>query len=186
MVLDLKKWPAKHDNILWYTKDPQQYTFHLDECDRIPLHGSRTRRSREGRARQDPTDVWWHTIVSPTGKEKTGYATQKPLGILERIIKVHSNPARQFWTSLQAAVKQQGGRGKAWPQFCAHRRKHRGSQGDEAPPGSLSSLTPGVLRLDRFETVGLVACSQFAIRHRNHGEAFREFPCGFPSTSCRK
>jgi site-specific DNA-methyltransferase (adenine-specific) len=39
-----------------------------------------------------PTDVWWHTIVSPTGKEKTGYATQKPLGILERIIRVHSNP----------------------------------------------------------------------------------------------
>ena len=39
-----------------------------------------------------PTDVWWHTIVSPNGREKTGYATQKPLGILERIVKVHSNP----------------------------------------------------------------------------------------------
>ena len=39
-----------------------------------------------------PTDVWWHTIVSPTGKEKTGYPTQKPLGILERIVRVHSNP----------------------------------------------------------------------------------------------
>ena len=39
-----------------------------------------------------PTDVWWHTIVSPNGKEKTGYATQKPLGILDRIVKVHSNP----------------------------------------------------------------------------------------------
>ena len=39
-----------------------------------------------------PTDVWWHTIVSPTGKEKTGYATQKPLGVLERIVRVHSNP----------------------------------------------------------------------------------------------
>jgi site-specific DNA-methyltransferase (adenine-specific) len=39
-----------------------------------------------------PTDVWWHTIVSPTGKEKTGYATQKPLGVLERIVKVHSKP----------------------------------------------------------------------------------------------
>jgi site-specific DNA-methyltransferase (adenine-specific) len=38
-----------------------------------------------------PTDVWWHTIVSPTGKEKTGYATQKPLGVLERIVRVHSN-----------------------------------------------------------------------------------------------
>ena len=39
-----------------------------------------------------PTDVWWHTIVSPTGREKTGYPTQKPLGILERIVKVHSRP----------------------------------------------------------------------------------------------
>jgi site-specific DNA-methyltransferase (adenine-specific) len=39
-----------------------------------------------------PTDVWWHTIVSPTGKEKTGYATQKPLGMLERIVRVHSKP----------------------------------------------------------------------------------------------
>jgi site-specific DNA-methyltransferase (adenine-specific) len=39
-----------------------------------------------------PTDVWWHTIVSPNGKEKTGYATQKPLGILSRIVKVHSKP----------------------------------------------------------------------------------------------
>jgi site-specific DNA-methyltransferase (adenine-specific) len=39
-----------------------------------------------------PTDVWWHTIVSPTGKEKTGYPTQKPLGILNRIVRVHSNP----------------------------------------------------------------------------------------------
>jgi site-specific DNA-methyltransferase (adenine-specific) len=36
--------------------------------------------------------VWWNTIVSPTGKEKTGYATQKPLGVLERIVRVHSNP----------------------------------------------------------------------------------------------
>src|SRR5260370_20364348 len=39
---------------------------------------------------KSPTDVWWHTIVSPPGKEKTGYATQKPLGILERIVRVHS------------------------------------------------------------------------------------------------
>jgi site-specific DNA-methyltransferase (adenine-specific) len=38
-----------------------------------------------------PTDVWWHTIVSPTGKEKTGYATQKPEGILRRIIQASSN-----------------------------------------------------------------------------------------------
>jgi len=39
-----------------------------------------------------PTDVWWHTIVSPTGKEKTGYPTQKPLGVLRRIIQASSKP----------------------------------------------------------------------------------------------
>jgi site-specific DNA-methyltransferase (adenine-specific) len=52
-----------------------------------------------------PTDVWWHTIVSPTGKEETGYATQKPLGILERIVWVHSNAGERCWTSLQAAAQ---------------------------------------------------------------------------------
>ena len=57
------------------------------------LHGSRSGWRREEAARgKTPTDVWWHTIVSPTGKEKTGYATQKPLGVLERIVQVHSNP----------------------------------------------------------------------------------------------
>jgi site-specific DNA-methyltransferase (adenine-specific) len=39
-----------------------------------------------------PTDVWWHTIVPTNGREKTGYPTQKPLGILRRIISVHSEP----------------------------------------------------------------------------------------------
>lgn len=87
-----KKWPAKHDNILWYTKDPKRYTFHLDECDRIPYMAPGLVGEEKAARGKTPTDVWWHTIVSPTGKEKTGYATQKPLGILERIVKVHTNP----------------------------------------------------------------------------------------------
>ncbi|HTH54082.1 MAG TPA: site-specific DNA-methyltransferase [Edaphobacter sp.] len=87
-----KKWPAKHDNILWYTKDPSQYTFHLDECDRIPYMAPGLVGAAKAARGKTPTDVWWHTIVSPTGKEKTGYATQKPLGILERIVKVHTSP----------------------------------------------------------------------------------------------
>jgi site-specific DNA-methyltransferase (adenine-specific) len=37
-----------------------------------------------------PTDVWWHTIVSTNGKERTGYATQKPEGILRRIVQASS------------------------------------------------------------------------------------------------
>jgi site-specific DNA-methyltransferase (adenine-specific) len=87
-----KRWPAKHDNILWYTRDPKRYTFNLSECDRIPYMAPGLVGAEKAARGKTPTDVWWHTIVSPTGKEKTGYATQKPLGILERIVKVHSNP----------------------------------------------------------------------------------------------
>jgi len=87
-----KRWPAKHDNILWYTRDPKRYTFNLGATDRIPYMAP-TLVGKEKAARgKTPTDVWWHTIVSPTGKEKTGYPTQKPLGIMERIVRVHSNP----------------------------------------------------------------------------------------------
>jgi len=86
-----KRWPAKHDNILWYTRDPKRFTFHLDECDRIPYMAPGLVGAEKAARGKTPTDVWWHTIVSPTGKEKTGYATQKPLGILERIVRVHSN-----------------------------------------------------------------------------------------------
>lgn len=87
-----KKWPAKHDNILWYTRDPKNYTFNYDEMDRIPYMAPGLVGPEKAARGKTPTDVWWHTIVSPNGKEKTGYATQKPLGILNRIIKVHSNP----------------------------------------------------------------------------------------------
>jgi site-specific DNA-methyltransferase (adenine-specific) len=87
-----KRWPAKHDNILWYTRDPQRYTFNLAGSDRIPYMAPGLVGAEKAARGKTPTDVWWHTIVSPTGKEKTGYATQKPLGILERIVRVHSNP----------------------------------------------------------------------------------------------
>ncbi len=87
-----KKWPAKHDTILWYTKDPKHYTFNLEASDRIPYMAPGLVGAAKAARGKTPTDVWWHTIVSPTGKEKTGYATQKPLGILERIVRVHSNP----------------------------------------------------------------------------------------------
>ncbi len=86
-----KRWPAKHDNILWYTKDTERYTFNLAASDRIPYMAPGLVGAEKAARGKTPTDVWWHTIVSPTGKEKTGYATQKPLGILERIVKVHSN-----------------------------------------------------------------------------------------------
>jgi site-specific DNA-methyltransferase (adenine-specific) len=87
-----KRWPAKHDNILWYTRHPKDYTFHLDATDRIPYMAPGLVGAEKAARGKTPTDVWWHTIVPTNGKEKTGYPTQKPLGILERIVRVHSNP----------------------------------------------------------------------------------------------
>lgn len=87
-----KKWSAKHDNILWYTKNPKEYTFNYDAMERIPYMAPGLVGPEKAARGKTPTDVWWHTIVSPNSKEKTGYPTQKPLGILKRIIEIHSNP----------------------------------------------------------------------------------------------
>ena len=87
-----RRWPAKHDTILWYAKDPADYTFDLDAADRIPYMAPALVGAAKAAKGKTPTDVWWHTIVPTSGKEKTGYATQKPLGLLERIVKVHSSP----------------------------------------------------------------------------------------------
>ena len=86
------RWPTKHDNLLWYAKDPQNYVFQYEEIDRIPYMAPGLVGPEKAARGKTPTDVWWHTIVSPNGKEKTGYATQKPLGIIERIVRVHTLP----------------------------------------------------------------------------------------------
>jgi site-specific DNA-methyltransferase (adenine-specific) len=86
------RWPAKHDSILWYTLGPDNYVFNYDEVDRIPYMAPGLVTKEKAELGKVPTDVWWHTIVPTNGREKTGYPTQKPLGILERIVKVHSRP----------------------------------------------------------------------------------------------
>lgn len=86
------RWSAKHDNILWYAKTPKHYTFNFDEMDRIPYMAPDLVSKAKAARGKTPTDVWWHTIVSTNGSERTGYPTQKPLGILNRIVKVHSSP----------------------------------------------------------------------------------------------
>ena len=87
-----RRWSPKHDNILWYARDPQAYTYRYEAIDRIPYLAPRLVTPEKAARGKTPTDTWWHTIVSPTGKEKTGYPTQKPLGILNRIVAVHSRP----------------------------------------------------------------------------------------------
>ena len=87
-----KRWPAKHDNILFYAKDPEHYVFNSDEIDRIPYMAPGLVGPEKAARGKLPTDTWWHTIVSPTGKEKLGYPTQKPLGVLRRIVCASSPP----------------------------------------------------------------------------------------------
>lgn len=86
------RWSAKHDTILWYSKSHKEWTFNYDAIDRIPYMAPGLVGEEKAARGKTPTDVWWNTIVSPTGKEKTGYPTQKPLAILERIVAVHSKP----------------------------------------------------------------------------------------------
>ena len=85
-----KKWPAKHDTILVYVKNPDNYYFDNTAVDREPYMAPGLVTPEKAARGKLPTDVWWHTIVSPTGKEKTGYATQKPEGILRRIVQASS------------------------------------------------------------------------------------------------
>jgi site-specific DNA-methyltransferase (adenine-specific) len=86
------RWPPKHDTILWYAMNPEDYVFNFDEMDRIPYMAPGLVSKEKAERGKTPTDVWWHTIVPTSGREKTGYPTQKPLGVLNRVIKVHSQP----------------------------------------------------------------------------------------------
>lgn len=86
------RWPAKHDTIFWYAKDPTRYTFNFDAIDRIPYMAPDLVGPEKAARGKIPTDVWWMTIVPTNSKEKTGYPTQKPLKLLNRIIAVHSRP----------------------------------------------------------------------------------------------
>jgi site-specific DNA-methyltransferase (adenine-specific) len=86
-----KKWSCKHDNILWYVMNPEDYIFNFDAMERIPYMAPALVGEEKAARGKTPTDVFWHTIVPTNGKEKTGYPTQKPLGIMERFIKVHTN-----------------------------------------------------------------------------------------------
>lgn len=87
-----RRWSPKHDNILFYARDPKRYTYRYEDIDRIPYLAPGLVGPEKAARGKTPTDTWWHTVVSPNGREKTGYPTQKPLAILERIVRVHSRP----------------------------------------------------------------------------------------------
>ena len=88
-----RRWPAKHDTILVYVKDRGRYWFDAETVEREPYMAPGLVTPEKAARGKLPTDVWWHTIVSPTGREKTGYPTQKPEGILRRIVDASSRPS---------------------------------------------------------------------------------------------
>jgi site-specific DNA-methyltransferase (adenine-specific) len=86
------RWPPKHDNILLYAKAPGRHVFNVEEIERIPYMAPGLVGPEKAARGKLPTDTWWHTIVPTNGSEKTGYPTQKPLGILRRIVQASSRP----------------------------------------------------------------------------------------------
>ncbi|WP_184750071.1 DNA-methyltransferase [Microbacterium thalassium] len=87
-----RRWPTKHDTILVYVKDPDRYWFDSETVDREPYMAPGLVTPEKAERGKLPTDVWWHTIVPTTGREKTGYPTQKPEGVLRRIVQASSRP----------------------------------------------------------------------------------------------
>jgi site-specific DNA-methyltransferase (adenine-specific) len=90
-----RRWPAKHDTILVYVKDPERYWFDSHAVDREPYMAPGLVGAEKAARGKLPTDVWWHTIVSPTGREKTGYPTQKPEGLVRRMVQASTRPGER-------------------------------------------------------------------------------------------
>jgi site-specific DNA-methyltransferase (adenine-specific) len=87
-----RRWPAKHDTILVYVKDPERYHFDSEEVDREPYMAPGLVTPEKVARGKLPTDVWWHTIVGTNSKEKTGYPNQKPVGVVRRVVAASSRP----------------------------------------------------------------------------------------------
>jgi site-specific DNA-methyltransferase (adenine-specific) len=87
-----RRWPAKHDTILVYVKDAECYYFDSESVDREPYMAPGLVTAEKAARGKLPTDVWWHTIVPTSGREKTGYPTQKPEGIVRRMVQASTRP----------------------------------------------------------------------------------------------
>jgi len=87
-----RRWPRKHQNIYLYVKDPDCYVFNREEVERIPYMAPGLAGEEKAAKGKFPTDVWWHTIVPPASKDRTGYPDQKPVALIERVIRASSLP----------------------------------------------------------------------------------------------
>jgi site-specific DNA-methyltransferase (adenine-specific) len=87
-----RRWPAKHDTILVYVRTPGAHHFDAEAVEREPYMAPGLVTAAKAARGKRPTDVWFHTIVPTNGREKTGYPTQKPEGVLRRIVSASSRP----------------------------------------------------------------------------------------------
>ena len=123
-----RRWPTKHDTILVYVKDPARYWFDSTAVDREPYMAPGLVTPEKAELGKLPTDVWWHTIVSPTGREKTGYPTQKPEGILRRIVQASTREGDWVLDFFAGLGHDGGGRRDARAPLRARRRESRGDR----------------------------------------------------------
>jgi site-specific DNA-methyltransferase (adenine-specific) len=138
-----RRWPAKHDTILVYVKDTDSYHFDSEAVEREPYMAPGLVTAEKAARGKLPTDVWWHTIVPTAGKEKTGYPTQKPEGIVRRMVQASTRPGDwclDFFagSGTLGAVAQKLGRHYVLidsnPQAIEVMRKRLRSAGDEPAP----------------------------------------------------
>ena len=140
-----RRWPAKHDTILVYVRDPDRYWFDSDAVEREPYMAPGLVTPEKAARGKLPTDCWWHTIVPTSGRERTGYPTQKPEGLVRRMVQA-STPARRPRGRLLRRLRHAGrGRRGARPPLRPDRLEPRGGRGHGAAAGRdprSSTLTP--------------------------------------------
>ena len=142
-----RRWPAKHDTILVYVKDPDRYWFDAEAVEREPYMAPGLVTAEKAERGKLPTDVWWHTIVSPTGKEKTGYPTQKPEGVLRRIVQASSRPRRLVPRPVRRVGDAGVGLRSARTPLRSRRLELRGGRsGPQASRAVLSARAAGTCR----------------------------------------
>jgi hypothetical protein len=130
-----RRWPAKHDDILVYVKDPGRYWFDAEAVERIPYMAPGLVGPEKAARGKLPTDTWWQTIVPPGGSERTGYPTQKPVAVLRRVVSA-SCPAGRSRGGLLRRERHDRRRGAgAGPAVPARRLEPGGGGGHGAPAG---------------------------------------------------
>ncbi|HEV3318962.1 MAG TPA: site-specific DNA-methyltransferase [Solirubrobacteraceae bacterium] len=143
-----RRWPPKHDTILVYVADPSAYHFDSAAVDREPYMAPGLVTAEKVARGKLPTDVWWHTIVPTRGREKTGYPTQKPEGIVRRMVQASTRPGDwclDFFAgsgTLGAAAAALGRRYvliDSNPEAVRIMRARLGPGGEQAGPDSLTA-----------------------------------------------